>query len=455
MDELRWALLLLGSIAILGILVHGLYSARKNAKSDKQSFEPKTLDLQRDTLDDEVDVLDEHVQVTVIDADIGPVLNDTHTDAQIVESDPDTFSLDAEQQAKDAALDALGVGPVRVVSQPTEQTANDDASQPEGDPAYSPQNDTTTAPVDHSAAAGENAVGNSAADKNSEAQPAADAASNTGKIYESVVSQPKPEYVATQHSRTKHNDWGGPGNVPAPPASLLKEPEDKPAVKAANQTAHQGKTAETDENIPHASQPHAEKPAKTRPSLAEQARNLVGAGKKPNRRREPRIAEDQMRIDFDEPAAAPMGTPGKPVEQEVLVINVKMRDGHSLSGAALLPSLLTLGFKYGDQHIFHRHVNSNGKGPVLFSLANMFKPGVFDIDNMENFQTQGVSLFMILPIEGDPHQVFNMMHNAARKLADEFSGEILDGRRSHLTKQSLQQYVEKIREFERKRRISG
>ncbi|MEI8648322.1 cell division protein ZipA [Paraglaciecola sp. Hal342] len=139
--------------------------------------------------------------------------------------------------------------------------------------------------------------------------------------------------------------------------------------------------------------------------------------------------------------------------QEVLVLNVKTADDAPIQGAALLPMLLTLGFKFGDQDIFHRHVNANGKGPVLFSLANMFKPGVFDIDNLENFTTHGITLFMILPIEGDPHQVFNMMHNATRKIADEFNAQILDGRRSMLTKQGLQQYVERIREFERKRMI--
>ncbi|TKB03736.1 cell division protein ZipA [Alteromonas portus] len=193
------------------------------------------------------------------------------------------------------------------------------------------------------------------------------------------------------------------------------------------------------------------------------------------RREEPNFGDDQMRIDFDTSeadsadfgnenfSANESGTEGsdgssKPdkssIEPEVLVLNVRTPEGEPISGAALLPMLLTLGFKFGDQDIFHRHVNSNGKGPVLFSLANMFKPGVFDIDNLENFETQGVSLFMILPIEGDPHQVFNMMHNAARKLADEFGAQVLDGRRSVLTKQGLQQYVEKIREFERKRMIA-
>ena len=174
-----------------------------------------------------------------------------------------------------------------------------------------------------------------------------------------------------------------------------------------------------------------------------------------------------MRIDFDDApvpkdeTAAESGAKNSKSnqqaspqpQQEVLVLNVKVAEGENIAGAALLPMLLTLGFKFGEQDIFHRHVNSNGKGPVLFSLANMFKPGNFDIDNLENFTTQGISLFMILPIEGEPHQVFNMMHNAARKIADEFSGQIYDGRRALLTKQSLQQYVEKIREFERQRML--
>jgi cell division protein ZipA len=205
-------------------------------------------------------------------------------------------------------------------------------------------------------------------------------------------------------------------------------------------------------------------------SLTEQARNLVKRKKADTsrKRREPKIAEDQMRIDFDDAPKAPVEPQNTgykdnttteqnaPAEQqqEVLVLNVKVADGEPIPGAALLPMLLTLGFKFGDQDIFHRHVNSNGKGPVLFSLANMFKPGNFDIDNLENFTTQGISLFMILPIEGEPHQVFNMMHNAARKIADEFSGQIYDGRRAVLTKQSLQQYVEKIREFERQRLLN-
>ncbi len=141
--------------------------------------------------------------------------------------------------------------------------------------------------------------------------------------------------------------------------------------------------------------------------------------------------------------------------EEVLILNVVAPEGQVISGAALLPFLLTLGFKFGDMAIFHRHEDSAGGGDVLFSLANMFNPGTFDIDNMETYTTQGISLFMSLPVDGDPSQVFNMMHNAAKKIATEFNGQVLDGQRSVLTRQTVQHYLDRIREFERRQLLKA
>ena len=141
----------------------------------------------------------------------------------------------------------------------------------------------------------------------------------------------------------------------------------------------------------------------------------------------------------------------EPVEPlDVLVLNVVAGEGGELSGAKLLPILLTLGFKFGEMDIFHRYQDAAGHGEVLFSLANMVKPGVFDIDNMEQFTTTGISLFMTLPHNQGNMETFNIMLNAAAKIAEEFSGQVLDGNRSTLTKQSTQHYVQRIREVERK-----
>ena len=135
---------------------------------------------------------------------------------------------------------------------------------------------------------------------------------------------------------------------------------------------------------------------------------------------------------------------------DVLVLNVVGRDASELEGAHLLPLLLTLGFKFGEMDIFHRHASSAGHGDVLFSLANMVQPGIFDIDNMEQFSTTGVSLFMQLPYTQGNLETFNIMLNAAAKIAEEFDGQVLDGKRNILTNQLTHQYVERIRSVEQR-----
>jgi cell division protein ZipA len=143
------------------------------------------------------------------------------------------------------------------------------------------------------------------------------------------------------------------------------------------------------------------------------------------------------------------------IDPEVLVVSVVMAEGQVISGAALLPTLLTLGMRFGDMDIFHRHEDNAGNGKVTFSLANMMNPGTFNLDEMETFTTQGISLFMTLPNAGDAFEVFEQMLGAAKQLALEYQGQLLDDKRSVMTKQTEQHYTSKIREFERMSRISA
>jgi cell division protein ZipA len=307
-------------------------------------------------------------------------------------------------------------------------------------------------------------------------------------LYSNVVTRPKPEFSKP----VSDNHFGH------PPGFLLKkdavddftrevevDSQREPARSDYTGNEHQpldsNKSSDFSLNIQEGPKVETHEPVEKLSasvekelSFTQQAKRFVTRNKKTvaeKIRKEPLVkdtaAKDQMRIDFEESqsindkkAATSEKAPAtrsnesaKSIsgETDVLVLNVRASDEYPINGASLLPMLLTLGFKFGDHDIFHRHVSTNGKGPILFSLTNMFKPGVFDIDNIENFNTYGLSLFMMLPIEGDPQQVFNMMHNAARKLSDEFGCRMLDGNKVGLSKQSLQQYVERIREFERRR----
>ena len=99
---------------------------------------------------------------------------------------------------------------------------------------------------------------------------------------------------------------------------------------------------------------------------------------------------------------------------------------------------------------FHRHEQSAGRGPIQFSVANMMKPGVFDIDKMSQLCTRGLMFFVTLPGPDDMLQAFDYMYETARTVAKNLNGDVLDDTRSAITRQSLEHMRQQIRELERR-----
>tara|TARA_R110002110_G_scaffold66978_1_gene183044 strand:+ start:142343 stop:143227 length:885 start_codon:yes stop_codon:yes gene_type:complete len=138
------------------------------------------------------------------------------------------------------------------------------------------------------------------------------------------------------------------------------------------------------------------------------------------------------------------------VDPEVFMLNVVSRSASGFRGEDILHILLACDLRFGDMSFFHRHEFEAGRGAIQFSVANMMQPGVFDIDNMSDFDTPGLVFFLTLPGPEDMMKAFDYMLETARAVARNLDGDVLDESRSVLTNQTLEHCRQQIRDLQRR-----
>ena len=155
--------------------------------------------------------------------------------------------------------------------------------------------------------------------------------------------------------------------------------------------------------------------------------------------------EEPLEPDSPEHGRLPRGA-----NTHVFILYVVAQAEEGFSGTDILETLLACDLRFGDMDFFHRHERASGRGPIEFSVANMMKPGVFDIDNMEPLQTRGLMFFVTLPGPADMLKAFDYMYETVKVVAKSLGGDIQDETRSVITRQSLEHMRQQIRELERR-----
>ena len=135
--------------------------------------------------------------------------------------------------------------------------------------------------------------------------------------------------------------------------------------------------------------------------------------------------------------------------EEVLLINVIAKPGRKIQGGELLGGLFNCGLHFGSMNIFHRYSHANGDGPLMFSMANMVNPGVFNLDGINDFDTPGVTFFLTLPGPKNSMTAFDLMLDTVRRLARILNAELRDEKQNPLTPEVVNEYRRRVRDFER------
>lgn len=123
---------------------------------------------------------------------------------------------------------------------------------------------------------------------------------------------------------------------------------------------------------------------------------------------------------------------------QVISIFIRTPDGRSLSGEAIARAADEAGMAHGEMDIFHHFGIAHGRGGrPFFSLADMFEPGSFPLQQLAERHTSGLVLFFCLPAPGDARMILELMLNTAERIASSLGAEVLGPRQEPLTDKSI------------------
>lgn len=155
----------------------------------------------------------------------------------------------------------------------------------------------------------------------------------------------------------------------------------------------------------------------------------------------PAFSHQPSLLDVAEPE-----TNNKRVEK-LVILHVMARRPQKFGGKAILTLCKEFDLELDDVNIFNKNVDRFSGKRAIYSIVNMVKPGVFDADNMHEFETPGLTFILSLPGPEEGLRAFNLMLQDARKFSERLNGDLLDESRNRLNPQMTAHLQEDIQLF--------
>ena len=135
---------------------------------------------------------------------------------------------------------------------------------------------------------------------------------------------------------------------------------------------------------------------------------------------------------------------------KIVTLYLAARAGSVLRGPDLVVAAEKAGLVYGHMGVFHRLVDNHPEQGPVFSVANLVKPGSFDLANIHELQTPGISFFMTLPAPINALDAWDMMLPAAQRMAELLDAVVLDEERNAIGRQRIAHLRDELRAYDRR-----
>jgi len=135
--------------------------------------------------------------------------------------------------------------------------------------------------------------------------------------------------------------------------------------------------------------------------------------------------------------------------ERIVTVYVSAPEGQPFAGSDIIVAAEKTGLRYGHLGIFHRMPATTSEYGAVFSVANMVRPGRFDMAQIQSLRTPWLSLFMVLPNAQSALDAWDAMLPTAQRLAELLGGQVLDEERNALGRQRIQHLRDELRAYDR------
>ena len=134
---------------------------------------------------------------------------------------------------------------------------------------------------------------------------------------------------------------------------------------------------------------------------------------------------------------------------KIVSLYVAARAGAHLRGPDIVVAAEKAGLVYGHMHVFHRLVEGHPERGPIFSVANILKPGSFDMANIQSLETPAIAFFLTLPAPVPALDAWETMLPTAQRMAELLDGVLLDEQRNALGRQRIAHIRDELRAYDR------
>lgn len=135
--------------------------------------------------------------------------------------------------------------------------------------------------------------------------------------------------------------------------------------------------------------------------------------------------------------------------ERIVCVHVMAREDQHFGGRELVVAAEKASLVHGDRGIYHRYIDRPHEGAPLFSMINRAQPGSFDLSNLDELKTPGVSFFMLLPGPAPALDAWERMLPAAERFAELMEGRLLDAEGNPLNRQRKAHLRDELRTWDR------